>query len=198
MYKVFINNKCIFLTNDKDDFSGRTGKVLNYENEPEFLATIDEFEKNKTAENLFVLGPTKKIISLFPLIEAAGGLVKKNNGQLLFIFRYGRWDLPKGKMEDHETPQETALREVAEETGVTGLEITKELSPTYHVYRLNGKRVMKKTHWFEMSFKDDSNILPQAAEEITIVKWLGKKDIPWIMVDSYASISELLTNSGYL
>jgi 8-oxo-dGTP pyrophosphatase MutT (NUDIX family) len=198
MYKVFINNKCIFLSNDKDDFSGRTGKVYNYTNEPELFATIDEFEKNKSVENLFVVGSPQKILALFPQIEAAGGLVKKTDGQILFIFRYGRWDLPKGKMEINETPRETALREVTEETGVTGLEITKELCSTYHTYRLNGQRVLKKTHWFEMSFTDDSHILPQAVEDITVVKWLNKKDIPWVMIDSYASIIELLTNSGYL
>jgi len=198
MYKVFINNKCIFLSNDKDDFSGRNGKAYSYTSEADFFTTIDEFEKNRTADNLFVTGPAEQILGLFPGIEAAGGLVKKPDGQILFIFRYGKWDLPKGKMEENETPKETAIREVIEETGVAGLEIIKDLSPTYHTYRLNGKRVLKKTHWFEMSFKDDSNIVPQAMEDITLVKWLNKKDIPWIMLDSYASIIELLTNSGYL
>jgi len=198
MYKVFINNKCIFLSNDKDDFSGRTGKTFTYTNESDLLTAIEEFDKTRSAENLFVLGHPKRILDLFPHIEAAGGLVKKVGGQILFIFRFGRWDLPKGKMEENETYAETAVREVTEETGVTGLEIIKELCPTYHTYRLNGKRVIKITHWFEMSYKDDSNILPQSAEDITVVKWLNKKDIPWIMIDSYASIVELLTNSGYL
>ena len=198
MYKVFINNKCIFLSSDENDFFGRNGKTHIFTSEEAILAAIEEFERSKATENLFVFGDPVKILSLFTIIEAAGGLVKKTDGQLLFIYRYGRWDLPKGKMEEGETPPQTALREVAEETGVNGLEIVKELLPTFHTYRLDGQRVIKRTHWFEMSFTDDSNILPQAAEDITVVKWLSKKDIPWKMIDSYASIIEVLTSSGYL
>jgi len=198
MYKVFINNKCIFLLENRDVLNGREGKTHQFYSESAFFATIDEFEKDKLSENLFVIGDPDELLSLFPKIEAAGGLVKKEGNQLLFIYRYGKWDLPKGKMEAGERPPETAIREVMEETGVSGLEITKELSPTFHTYRLDGKRVIKKTSWYEMTFKDDSKILPQKIEDITIVKWLNIKDIPWAMRNSYSSIIELLTNSGYL
>jgi 8-oxo-dGTP pyrophosphatase MutT (NUDIX family) len=198
MYKVFINNKCIFLLENRDVLNGREGKTHQFYSESAFFATIDEFEKDKLSENLFVIGDPDELLSLFPKIEAAGGLVKKEGNQLLFIYRYGKWDLPKGKMEAGERPPETAIREVMEETGVSGLEITKELSPTFHTYRLDGKRVIKKTSWYEMTFKDDSKILPQKIEDITVVKWLNIKDIPWAMRNSYSSIIELLTNSGYL
>ena len=198
MYKVFINNKCIFLNPDSNMLPGRIGETHQYYSESALLTAIDEFEKDKQADTLYVTGDSDKIFSLFPIIQAAGGLVIKNNDMVLFIYRYGKWDLPKGKVEQGESLKETAVREVMEETGVTGLEITKELTPTYHTYRIAGKRVIKKTCWFEMSYKDDSQILPQAVEDITVVKWLSKKDIPWAMRDSYASIIELLTNSGYL
>ena len=198
MYKVFINNKCIFLTPDESFFSGREGKVHRFSTESMLLTAIEEFDRDRPAENLYVIGDMDKIISLFPMIKAAGGVVKKGDDQILFIYRYGKWDLPKGKMEPGESPDETAIREVMEETGIAGLQIIKELTPTFHTYRLDGRRVLKKTFWYEMSFKDDSNIIPQAQEDITVVKWLGKRDIPWAMRDSYASIIELLTNSGYL
>jgi 8-oxo-dGTP pyrophosphatase MutT (NUDIX family) len=198
MYKVFINNKCIFLTPESDSLAGRGGKVHQYYSISALSVAIEEFERDRRAENLYITGDPEKLISLFPVIEAAGGLVKKLSDQILFIFRYGKWDLPKGKMEEGETPKETAVREVTEETGVSGLEITKELVPTYHTYKIEGRRVVKKTHWFEMSFADDSQILPQAIEDITVVKWLSNKDIPWAMRDSYASVIELLTTSGYL
>lgn len=198
MYKVFINNKCIFLTSDSNIFPGRNGENHQYYSESALLTVIGEFEKDRQADTLYVTGDTEKIFSLFPVIQAAGGLVIKNNDLILFIYRYGKWDLPKGKSEPGESLKETAIREVIEETGVTGLEITKELTPTYHTYRIEGRRVIKKTCWFEMSYKDDSRILPQAVEDITVVKWLSRKDIPWAMRDSYASIIELLTNSGYL
>ena len=198
MYKVFINNKCIFLVENQDFFNCREGKTYQFTSGQDLMATLDEFEKDKKFENLYLIGNPEKILSSFEKIEAAGGLVKKANDQILFIFRFGKWDLPKGKMEEGETTPETAIREVMEETGVAGLEIIKELSPTYHTYKLNGKRVLKKTSWFEMSFKDDSQILPQKIEDITVVKWLSIKDIPWAMRNSYSSIIELLTDSGYL
>ena len=198
MYKVFINNKCIFLVENQNIFNNREGKVHQFSSTEDLMTTLDEFEKDKKFENLCLIGKPEKILSSFEKIEAAGGLVKKNNDQILFIFRYGKWDLPKGKMEKGESISETAIREVTEETGVSGLEIIKELSPTYHTYKLNGKRILKITSWFEMSFKDDTHILPQKIEDITVVKWLNIKDIPWAMRNSYSSIIELLTDSGYL
>jgi len=198
MYKVFLNNKCIYLTQEGDSLADRGGTVHQFHSVSALSEAIDGFERDRRADNLYVIGDPKELINLFPVINAAGGLVKKPNDQILFIFRYGKWDLPKGKMEEGETVSETALREVAEETGVSGLKITKELLPTFHTYRMEGKRVIKKTHWFEMTFADDSNILPQAIEDITVVKWLNQKDIPWAMRDSYASVIELLTTSGYL
>jgi 8-oxo-dGTP pyrophosphatase MutT (NUDIX family) len=116
----------------------------------------------------------------------------------LFIFRHGKWDLPKGKKEANETDAEAAIREVMEETGISGLEIKKELQPTYHIYKIKGTRVLKKTAWYEMSCDETSTLTPQTIEDIAEVKWLNKKDIPWAMRNSFASIAELLTNAGYL
>ncbi|MFH0864580.1 MAG: NUDIX domain-containing protein [Bacteroidota bacterium] len=198
MYKVFINNKCIVFSGNPDDVSLREAKIHRFISESELFQAIDGFEKDKIADKLYVTGDAEKIISLFPVIEAAGGLVKKVSGEILFIFRYGKWDLPKGKCEEGEKPAETAVREVLEETGIKGLSITKELIPTYHTYKIEGKRVIKKTWWFEMSYTDDSGILPQKIEDITVVKWLTQKDIPWVMRDSYASVIELLTQTGNL
>ncbi|HNW97422.1 MAG TPA: NUDIX domain-containing protein [Bacteroidales bacterium] len=198
MYKVFINNKCIVFSNDNENLNIPGVKVHQFVSKETLMPVIDVFEKEKNSDKLYVTGDGNKIISLFPVIEAAGGIVKKNTGEILFIFRYGKWDLPKGKCDEGEKPRETAVREVMEETGVKGLSIIKELIPTYHTYRLDGERVIKKTWWFEMSYSDDSAITPQLIEDITLVKWLSRKDIPWAMRDSYASIIELLTQTGYL
>lgn len=197
MYKVFINNKHIFLTENKE-ITNKNEQIYFFSSELELHKTIDEFEKNHLYDKLFVVGNPEEIYSLFQKINAAGGLVRKNNEELLFIFRFGKWDLPKGKMEIGETPENTAIREVMEETGISGLSIIKELIPTYHTYKIGGIRVIKKTFWYEMSFIDDSQILPQKVEDITAVKWIKINEIPWIMRNSYASIIELLSNSGYL
>ena len=82
MYKVFINNKCIFLLQNRDVLTGREGKTHQYYSESALFTTIDDFEKDKLSENLFVIGNPDKLLSFFPKIEAAGGLVKKENNQL--------------------------------------------------------------------------------------------------------------------
>ena len=62
----------------------------------------------------------------YMLIEAAGGLVYNAKDQLLMIFRNGKWDLPKGKLEVGENIEQCAMREVEEECGISGLTITQQ------------------------------------------------------------------------
>ena len=78
----------------------------------------------------------------YTLVEAAGGLVKNNSGEYLFIYRRGKWDLPKGKKDGNETPKETALREVREECGLADLQIIQNLPETYHSYPEKGKNIL--------------------------------------------------------
>ena len=76
-------------------------------------------------------------------IIAAGGLVTNAQGEILWIFRRGFWDLPKGKLDEGETIQSCAIREVEEETGVGKLSITQKLQKTYHIFKRNGKYKLK-------------------------------------------------------
>ena len=85
----------------------------------------------------------------------------------MFIFRNGKWDLPKGKAEAKETINFTALREVEEETGITGLSITKPLEITYHIFKRNDRNYIKVTYWFEMYSEYDGKLIPQEKEGIT-------------------------------
>lgn len=96
--------------------------------------------------------------SIFQVIEAGGGLVKNKKGKYLFIFRNGKWDLPKGKREKGETIKKCAVREVKEECGIKGLKIVRQLPTTYHIYSLEEKQVLKPTHWFEMTCDDTSSV----------------------------------------
>ena len=111
------------------------------------------------------------------LIKAAGGVVYNDNGQLLMIFRNGKWDLPKGKLEENEGIKECAIREVEEESGVRGLYITQKLIDTYHTYELNGRKILKKTCWFEMRSSFNGILKPQIKEGITTACWVNKKDV---------------------
>ena len=70
-------------------------------------------------------------------VNAAGGLVTNKKGEFLLIRRSGLWDLPKGHQEAGEALEDTALREVEEETGVRGLSLGRYICTTDHCYFRN-------------------------------------------------------------
>ena len=130
----------------------------------------------------------------YVLIEAAGGLVHNDANQLLMIFRNGKWDLPKGKLEVGENIEQCAIREVEEECGISGLTITQQLQETYHAYEINGQKILKCTCWFEMKSSFKGNLTPQTKEGITAVVWTDKEDIAEKLENSYGNIKELFLN----
>jgi 8-oxo-dGTP pyrophosphatase MutT (NUDIX family) len=129
---------------------------------------------------------------LLPNVVAGGGKVLNSEGRILFIFRNGKWDLPKGKAENKETIDQTALREVEEETGVEDLKITKPLEITYHIFKRNDKYFIKKTYWFEMFSTFTGDLKPQKNEGITKVKWVSPKKLIKVRKNIYANIEALI------
>jgi len=134
----------------------------------------------------------KSFCADYSLIEAAGGLVYNSDNQLLMIFRNGKWDLPKGKLEIDENIKECAIREVEEECGISGLSIINALKDTYHTYEINGKKILKRTFWFVMNSNYKGNLIPQTEEGITKVIWVDKQDIAEKLENSFGNINELL------
>lgn len=134
----------------------------------------------------------KKFQSNFKVIEAAGGLVKNNQNEVLMIYRLDKWDLPKGKIEVGETLEKTALREVEEECGIKNLEIIRPLSNTYHIYsEKENKLVLKISHWFEMVNTSTEKLIPQKEEGITMVKYIAKNKLNELLDNMYANIKIL-------
>ncbi len=128
----------------------------------------------------------KYIKKKFKVIEAAGGVVDKD-GKILLIFRKGRWDIPKGKLEKGEKKRECAVREVEEETGVK-VTIEKKINATWHTYVNKKKYVLKKTHWYVMKCVDDSMMGPQTEEDIEEVSWMNLSELRAALYNSYRSI----------
>ena len=128
----------------------------------------------------------------YSLIEAAGGLVYNNDCQLLMIFRNNKWDLPKGKLEQNENIKECAIREVQEECGASGLRIINALQDTYHIYEINGIKILKRTYWFSMHTDSKCSLEPQIEEGITEVVWVDKEQIAEKLNNSFRNIKELL------
>ena len=128
----------------------------------------------------------------FEIIEAAGGIVQNEKKELLFINRLGKWDLPKGKVEPGEKEEESAVREVTEETGVKDLHLKKKIGETYHVYDAFGKHFLKVSHWYYMTCPSKQELVPQTIEGIIEVKWVKTKDIKEPMQNTYPSINDIL------
>jgi 8-oxo-dGTP pyrophosphatase MutT (NUDIX family) len=134
----------------------------------------------------------KEYLSQFIQIEAAGGMVLNGKGELLMMFRRGKWDMPKGKLDDGETIKECALREVREETGLTHLKVGRKLQVTYHTYAIKGKNIIKPSHWYFMKYDGNEVPIPQTEEDITEVRWVNKKEAAKLIDDAYASIREIV------
>ncbi|MEQ1624250.1 MAG: NUDIX domain-containing protein [Sediminibacterium sp.] len=134
------------------------------------------------------------------IIKAGGGLVRNGEGELLLIFRRGKWDLPKGKLDEGETIEACALREVEEETGVKHLALGELISVTWHEYfdKWVGEDVIKETHWFKMEVAGVPALVPQTEEDITAIEWTKKSDLPKRMEQSYITIIDVLEESGWL
>ncbi len=192
MYKVFVNDKPLFLTNEVQK---ETDFQLFLLESVDIKKLIVKIFQNKI-QKAFLYHPDEKLImktlkAKIPVVKAGGGLVYNKKGEVLFIFRNGKWDLPKGGTEKNETIEETAMREVEEETGVNGLSIVKKLPKTYHVFKRNGRYKLKQTYWFEMQTDFDGIPQGQIEEGIEKVAWIKPKDIPTILDNSYENIKLL-------
>lgn len=127
-------------------------------------------------------------------IIAAGGLVLNDKKELLMIFRRGKWDLPKGKLDNGESIEACALREVQEETGVQDLKLESFLSLSLHEYLdpYANKEVIKETHWFKMFAPDGQQLTPQTDEGIEEIEWVSNEDLSLKLQNSYANIIEVI------
>lgn len=134
----------------------------------------------------------KEIKQNLKYIKAAGGLVRNEKKEYLFIFRLGVWDLPKGKLEAGEDIVTCAKREVEEECGVSIALVKRELPSTYHIYVMNDQLIMKRTYWFLMKAKEGEVLVPQTEEGITEVSWVNRDDFGKIRENTYPSVLEVM------
>ena len=193
MYKIFYLDKPIVITDVKSDNKNVHNIKFKDFNLKKALKNLSK----KNISSIRIIGKDKekllkKFLKLLPKIIAAGGKVFNQKGEILFIFRNNKWDLPKGKAEYNESIADTAIREVKEETGVTKLVITKPLEITYHIFKKNNTFRLKVTYWFEMKSMADNQLTPQVEEGITKVEWINNLEIDKIKKKCYANIRLLI------
>jgi len=192
MYKIFVNDKPLFLTDKiekETDFQLFLLKSIRVE---QLVTDIFEGKIDKA----FLYHPNKKRIlktlkKKIPVVRAAGGLVYNSKGEILFIFRNEKWDLPKGGIEKNEGKKQAAIREVEEETGVKNLKIVEKLNKTYHIFERNRKYKLKITHWYKMTTTFEGTTKPQTKEKIERVVWVKPSEIPVLLENSYQNIRML-------
>jgi 8-oxo-dGTP pyrophosphatase MutT (NUDIX family) len=197
MYKVFIQNKPIFFISEKE--------MKNYDGIfiQEGLALAEKVQVTNLltslSEELSLHILCKKPTETFELffadhekIEAAGGIVQRKDS-FLFIKRNGVWDLPKGKLEENETPEIGAIREIEEECGIDLLTIIEPITITYHTYPLKKSFALKKTYWFSLTYDGPKKGIPQLSEGITKISWKKREKVDKIKNNTYSSIEDVVS-----
>ena len=122
---------------------------------------------------------------------SAGGVVYREEGRKTYILLikdlYRRWALPKGKIEKDEKAEETAVREIEEETGISKLEKIENLGTIRYFFTFSGQPIFKIVHNF--LFKtDQKNLSPSF--EIKDAKWIELNQV--LKKISYKNTSQIL------
>lgn len=201
-HTVFVNDKPFRFVDayEAEEWKGNTRSIFIAEQEMNVEDALTELEETPSHPGFIYLAANpgvawQLLISYCTLIEASGGLVVNEGNEYLVIFRKGRWDLPKGKLDYDETPEQAGIREVEEECGVKGLNIISALEKTFHTYTQKKKRFLKKTHWYLMKAPKQP-LVPQEDEHIEKAEWMSAEKIKvTVFQNSYASVVELLKNN---
>ncbi len=204
MITIFVQNKPLFLTNEinkkVEDYVHRPDTIFIDELSDSTVKTmLLQLEQSHVYAGVFQHENLEKLIEAFKshltVITASGGLVYTPDDYLLLIFRKGKWDLPKGKLDEGENLETCALREIKEETGADNLNIIMPLDTSYHTYHENGKHILKESHWFLMTTKNKTPLQPQTEEDIEKCEWVSINNLSDYISNMHSSIKDVV-NEG--
>jgi 8-oxo-dGTP pyrophosphatase MutT (NUDIX family) len=199
--KIYFNDKPLFLCDaiDKkiEPFIHHDDAVFIDELDAHTIKTIiHEMQQPHIHAGVFFHADLDKLkkafFKKFTVIQAGGGLVTNNNDEILMIFRRGKWDLPKGKLDKGERLEDCAVREVEEETGLKNVKLDSPLIITYHTYHEGSKFILKESHWYTMKVTGEQTLVPQTDEDIHEIKWVKKPDLQPYLKNSFPSVIDVL------
>ena len=199
--KIYFNDKPLFLCDAVDE----TVEPFIHHDDAVFIDELDshtvksmihEMQLGKIQAGVFyhtnLEELRKAFYKKFTIIQAAGGLVINEKKEILMIFRRGKWDLPKGKLDKGEKLEDCAVREVEEETGLQKIKLLSPLTITYHTYHEGTKFILKESHWYNMKVSGEQNLAPQTDEGIAEIKWVTAKESEKLFPNCFPSVIDVL------
>jgi 8-oxo-dGTP pyrophosphatase MutT (NUDIX family) len=196
IYRIYINEAVLIITENIP------ATLKNYQQVEfqsfDFLSFYSKIKDNGITGIHVLLTPNSKRLFMelkksLLVIKAAGGLVRNEENKYLFIFRRGKWDLPKGKIDEGEKTKKAAVREVEEECGIQIDEVFGKICKTYHIYEQDNQVILKKTTWYKMIAVDQQNLIPQLEEDITEARWLEQGDFYIVKQNTFPLILDVLS-----
>lgn len=203
MNKIYFENSCIH-------FCKKPSSELDYDLKmaprdlKNYITIVDALKNKKKPIQILIQSDQfekyfQSFIGNFQVVEAAGGLVLNEKGEILFIEKREFLDLPKGKIDHGESAKNAAIREVEEETGARNLKIINKTEDSFHFFQYKNQDIqIKKTQWFIMSCGDSNHLHPQEKEGITKVYFEDPKKALEQSKRTYSSIQDVLIRSGFL
>jgi 8-oxo-dGTP pyrophosphatase MutT (NUDIX family) len=199
--KIYYNDKPLILTTDAEDYIKNNPVAGTYIkckgiSSARFTEVAQQLErqgvKGAIIEEASEEAIGDQLYSQYHYIEAAGGIAYNEDGDILMIFRRGKWDLPKGKLDEGEQIEDCAIREVSEETGLQQLALSTKICDTYHVYSQYGENWLKHTAWYKMKASSTEVLKPQKEENILEARWVDTKELAPLVARTYEAIKDVL------
>jgi 8-oxo-dGTP pyrophosphatase MutT (NUDIX family) len=203
--KVYFGSKPLFLTTEITEeiapFANDKSTVVVKEfSQSAIKSMVDQMQQPEINAGIYIYESPDDLLSALKkelvLIQAGGGLVySEKEEEILLIFRRGKWDLPKGKLDPNEQIENCALREVEEETGLQNLSLKQLLQTTYHTYHQDGNLILKESFWFLMTTPREQILTPQTEEDIEKCEWVKIPKLAPYLDNTFPAIIDVINGA---
>lgn len=206
LIKIYFDDKPVFLADQKlaelETYARPGVRWMENAGTQHLPKLIEEIQTPALEAAVLISKNPKDLLDGFKkqlhLVQAGGGLIHIDRSEVLLIFRRGKWDLPKGKLDEGEDLEQCALREIEEETGLKHLRSEGLLYVTYHTYHHTGKRslkvkhVLKETYWYLVEGDRNDALMPQTDEDIEKCEWVKISDLAPYLENAHTSLIDVV------